>query len=211
MKKSIKTSHYISAIIVTIFVAAHLFNHLCSLLGAEQHIAIMQQLRLVYRHKLFEGMLLGAVLWQIGSGISLFIAQMRASRARTLSPVQRIQMWTGAYMAFFLLAHLSAVFVGRYVAQLDTNFYFGVAGLNTFPLNLFFIPYYSLAILAFFGHLAAIHAQKMQHFVGSLSPHQQAKIIFGLGVCLNISLLYGLTNGFKGVSIPTAYQLLTVS
>jgi hypothetical protein len=80
--------------------------------------------------------------------------------------------------------------------------------LNTFPLNLFFIPYYSLAIISFFVHVAMIHAKKMKSNFLYLRPDQQAKGIMVLGICLSILIMYGLTNGFKGVDIPKPYRLL---
>jgi hypothetical protein len=91
---------------------------------------------------------------------------------------------------------------------LDTNFYFGVAGLNTFPFSLFFIPYYSLAIISFFAHAASIHSKKMKQSVGGIAPTGQAIIILISGFALTIFILYGLTNHFNGQAIPTEYQLL---
>jgi hypothetical protein len=40
-------------------------------------------------------------------------------------------------MALFLIIHVSAVLTGRFILHLDTNFYFGVAGINNFPFSLF--------------------------------------------------------------------------
>jgi hypothetical protein len=108
----------------------------------------------------------------------------------------------------FFLIHLSAVLGGRFILKLDTNFYFGVAGLNTFPFNLFFVPYYGLAIVSFFGHLAAIHHKKMQKTVLGISPNTQSKAILAFGIGLTFIIFYGLTNEFKGVEIPKEYQVL---
>lgn len=98
---------------------------------------------------------------------------------------------------------------GRFVLSLDTNYYFGVAGLNSFPVNLFFIPYYGLAILAFWGHIAAIHSMKMKKTIFNLSPDLQAKAILLMGVLFVITILYALTNQFRGVEIPETYHILT--
>ena len=97
--------------------------------------------------------------------------------------------------------------IGRNVLNLDTNFYFGAAGLNIFPLNLFFIPYYGLAITSFFGHLAAIHYQKMKTTVLGFTAKKQSNFILVIGVILTFIILYGLTNGLEGFEIPEAYQL----
>jgi len=112
------------------------------------------------------------------------------------------------YLAIFFIIHLTAVFGGRLFLHLDTNFYFGVAGLNSFPFNLFFIPYYGLAIISFFGHVASIHNQKMKYNILSVTPKQQSRAILITGILLTIVVFYGLTNHFKGVVIPKEYEVL---
>jgi hypothetical protein len=108
----------------------------------------MHVLRNVYRNPVMEICLLLAVGVQIMSGIKLWIPK----RKTVTSTFDKLQLWSGMYLAFFFIIHISAVLAGRFLLQLDTNFYFGVAGLNTFPLSFFFIPYYSLAIFSFFVH-----------------------------------------------------------
>jgi hypothetical protein len=100
---------------------------------------------------------------------------------------------------------------GRLILKLDTNFYFGVAGLNTFPFNLFFIPYYGLAIFSFFGHIAAIHRKKMKISILGVSPIYQSKIILITSFLLIILIFYGLTNHFRGMAIPKEYKVLVGS
>jgi hypothetical protein len=199
-----KRLHYVSGLIIATFVTFHLLNHLSALYGPEQHIATMNSLRVVYRNPVVEVVLLGAVLVQIVSGWRLF----RSTRRTDTTFFQKLHRWTGLYLAGFFLIHLGAVLGGRLVLHLDTNFYFGVAGLNTFPFNLFFVPYYGLAILSFFGHLAAIHHQKMTRTVAGLSPAAQAVGILWVGAVVTVVILYGLTNGFRGVPIPAAYGVL---
>ncbi|HTO15015.1 MAG TPA: hypothetical protein VLZ83_04555 [Edaphocola sp.] len=200
----IKRLHYISGLTITIFVGLHLFNHASSVFGADVHIKIMDSLRLFYRNILFESILLIAVLVQIYSGIKLF----RINRKTAFSSYEKLHIWTGLYLAFFFIFHLSAVFGGRLFLHLDTNYYFGVAGLNSFPLNLFFIPYYVLAIVSFFGHISSIHNSKMKHNIFSLTPKRQSKLILIFGICLTTVIFYGLTNHFNGVKIPPEYNVL---
>jgi len=164
----------------------------------------MRTLRVVYRNPFAETLLMGAVLWQIGSGLQLF----RAGRHRAASGFDRLQRASGLYLAIFFTIHLSAVWGGRLLLKLDTNFYFGVAGLNTFPANLFFIPYYGLAVLSFFAHLASAHRQKMTRPLFGLTPRQQGVVILTSGALLTILIFYGLTNGFHGVTIPEEYGVL---
>ncbi len=162
----------------------------------------MQQFRKIYRNPLVEFPLLGAVLLQIYAGIRL--VKRRSGKPHGF--YDRLQVWTGLYLAFFLLIHVIAVMVGRFILQLDTNFYFGAAGINSFPFNLFFIPYYSLAIWCFFGHIAAIHYRKMLE--RNRYVKWQSFTIICIGTILSVTILYGITGGFKGVDIPSSYNVL---
>jgi hypothetical protein len=199
-----KKLHYISGIAIAIFIALHLINHLVSIAGVGQHLELMDKLRLLYRNPIVETVLLVAIFIQIISGLRLF----SAGRKLAISNFEKLHIWTGIYLAIFFMIHLSAIFSGRFILRLDTNFYFGVAGLNSFPFNLFFIPYYGLAIFSFFGHIASIHNKKMKRTIFGLTPNFQARTILFFGICVTIMIFYGLTNHFKGVSIPKEYNVL---
>lgn len=196
--------HYLSGLVITVFIGLHLFNHFCALYGADKHIEVMNFLRDFYRNIGVESLLLAATAAQIISGLILF----RARRKSAVSGFDKLQIYTGLYLAFFLIIHVSAVLTGRAFLHLDTNFYFGVAGLNTFPYSLFFVPYYALAVVSFFGHVASIHSKKMKRTVAGLVPATQAKVILAAGFMLTFLLFYGLTNHFKGVEIPEPYRVL---
>ena len=201
---NIRKIHYLSGITLTVFIGIHLFNHFMGIIGPEAHIEWMDKLRVVYRNRIVESILLLAVIVQIYSGIRLFLE----TRKRKSKFYQKIQIWSGLYLAVFLLIHVGAVMAGRFILGVDTNFYFGVAGLNTFPMSIFFLPYYSLAIMAFFGHIASIHAMKMRKEVLGLSVVKQSNLLLILGVLISLIIMYSLTNGFTGVEIPAAYNVL---
>ena len=196
--------HYIAGLTIVAFVGIHLYNHLLSIWGADRHIEMMNTLRLFYRNIFIEAILLFAVLVQIVSGLKL----VKENRKTATSPFEKLQIWTGLYLAIFFIIHLSAVLSGRLFLHLDTNFYFGVAGLNSFPFNLFFIPYYGLAIISFFGHIASIHSKKMRQTIFGLSPNSQSIAIMIFGITLTIVIFYGLTNRFDGVATPREYEVL---
>ena len=196
--------HFISGLTLTIFIGFHLLNHFMSLLGVEAHIAMMDNLRIVYRNPIVETVLLLAAALQIFSGLKL-IAKFRTTNTHFFDT---LRVWSGLYLAGFLLIHVGAVLTGRFILDLDTNIYFGAAGLNAFPFNLFFIPYYALAILAFFGHIASIHFRKMKNNIFGLSPILQSKLIVLIGFLATLLVLYGLTNGFTGMEIPSEYNIL---
>ena len=199
-----KRIHYYSGIIISIFVGFHLFNHFYSIFGINAHIELMHAFRVVYRNILVETILLVAVAIQIITGIKLFLKK----RKTAFGFFDKLQIWTGLYLASFLIFHVSVVFIGRYYLKLDTNIYFGVAGLNTFPYNLFFIPYYGLAIISFFGHISAVHSKKMKSKIFEIEPAKQSYAILFVGVLLTVGIFYGLTNGFSGIEIPAEYGVL---
>lgn len=201
---SIKKLHLLTGLTLTIFIGIHLFNHVYSIFGAVKHIELMSGLRHFYRNIFVETILILAAIVQMISGLALFFR----NRGKAVTNFDKLQIWTGLYLAVFLIIHLTAVFAGRLLLNLDTNFYFGVAGLNTFPVNLFFIPYYGAAMISFFGHVAAIHSKKMKHDVLGISASGQSKIILALGVSLTVVIFYGLTNHFQGVEIPIEYNVL---
>lgn len=199
-----KNIHYLSGLIITVFVLLHLINHTVSIWGADAHIEMMHTLRTFYRNGIVEVLLLGAVFIQIISGLKL----VKENRGRHIIFFDKIHVWSGLYLVGFFLIHVSAVLTGRLILHLDTNFYFGAAGLNTFPFNLFFIPYYALAVIAFFAHLASVHAKKMKVQVMGISPKRQAIAILIVGLGWTFIILYGMTNHFTGIEIPEAYNVL---
>lgn len=165
---------------------------------------MMNTFRLFYRNIFIETILLAAVIVQIISGLKL----LKTNRKIANTNFEKLHIWTGLYLAIFFVIHLSAIFAGRYFLHLDTNFYFGVAGLNSFPINLFFIPYYGLAIISFFGHIASIHSKKIKKQIFNLTPNMKATVILVFGILLTVIIFYGLTNHFQGVQLPKEYNII---
>jgi hypothetical protein len=199
-----KKGHYFSGIFIAVFVSIHLMNHLIGLWGITEHIEFMEKLRFYYRNIFIELILLGAIVFQIISGLSLFRTKIKTAN----TSFEKIQVWSGAYLAIFFIFHISAVMTGRYLLHLDTNFYFGAAGINTFPFNLFFVPYYGLAILSFFGHIATAHNKRMKSNFLNISPKGQARLIISLGFLVTVLVFCGITDYLKGIRIPKAYGVL---
>jgi hypothetical protein len=203
-KMRIKKLHYVSGLTIAFFVTLHLINHVCSVIGVKAHIEFMEMLRHFYRNIFVEIILLLALLVQIISGLKLFFVNRKVATTR----FEKLHIWSGLYLAFFFMLHVNAVFVGRFYLHLDTNFYFGAAGINTFPVNLFFVPYYTLAIMAFFGHIASVHHKKMTREVFGVSSHMQAKAILIFGACVTLLIFFGVTDHFRGIQIPVEYNVL---
>jgi hypothetical protein len=94
---------------------------------------------------------------------------------------------------------------GRVIFHLDTNIYFGAAGINLFPFNLFFIPYYFLSITAIFTHIACIHYKKAGQYLPIKMVKNQSIIIVFTGILLAFLIIMGMTDYFKGLLIPNDY------
>lgn len=187
-----RTGHYWSGIMLSVFIGFHLFNQLTSLPGPDAHIAVMQAFRAVYRHRVVEALLLAAVAFQIITGLRMiFKGALRAT-------AEKIQVYSGLYLSFFLLVHVGAVLYGRSL-KLDSNFYFAAAGLNLYPATFFFIPYYLLAVSAVSLHVAAIHYRK----TGSL---QWSRAIALTGLLVAVLIITGFTNGFRWRPMPPANE-----
>jgi len=201
---STRRIHYISGLTLTVFIGLHLVNHLSSLWGIATHIELMDSLRLVYRNPFAELLLMGAVLTQIISGIKLF----RTEKNIPATWFAQLHRWSGMYLAVFLVIHVGAVMTGRFLLHLDTNFYFGAAGLNSLPFSLFFVPYYGLAVISFFAHIACVHHAKMSITIAGVLPSMQAKAILVTGILVTFIIFYGMTGHFRGVEIPKAYHVL---
>jgi hypothetical protein len=201
-KNTLKTIHYYSGLFLALFILMHIANHLLSLISVEDHIEFMDKMRLIYRHPVFETILLIAVLGQIISGLSL-VKALKAIKSDHLS--DKLHIYSGLYLALFLLIHVSAVISGRVVFHLDTNIYFGAAGINLFPFNLFFVPYYFLAVSSIFIHIACIHYKKASVYMLPSKVKVQAIMIGISGIILAFIIIMGMTSFFNGLSIPSDY------
>jgi succinate dehydrogenase/fumarate reductase cytochrome b subunit len=195
--------HRVSGIIMAAFVVIHVLNHCASLFGAEAHIVFMNTVRPLYRNPPAEVLLILAALVQIVSGVQ----QVRTLRkTNTKGLFTRIRMYSGIYLGLFLLVHLTAVFGFRHVKEMDTNFDFIVPGFNTYPATLFFIPYYSLAVIAFFFHLSAVHYSKMQFYTSEQTARRQAIIGLSVGVLVAFLIVLGYTDYFNGREISAQFK-----
>lgn len=194
----IKKIHYISGILLGLFIGLHIVNHLMIVNGADAHIIFMESIRKFYRNPFIEAFLLLAVVIQVSSGISL----ARKKWNHTPSIFEKLQLWSGLFFVYFLVSHTSVVLLGRYIFHLDTNLYYGASPLNNNPLKFYFIFHYGLAILAFFTHVGCAHHSKMKRFVGEKTAVNQSWIIMGIGIIITGVILFYMMH----LAIPKEYQ-----
>ncbi|MVN91438.1 hypothetical protein [Mucilaginibacter aquatilis] len=191
-RNRIKKLHYVSGLTLSLFIGFHLINHLYAIAGPERHIAIMDIFRKIYRNPIVETLLLLVVFLQVITGVRLAI------RRKAQLPAERLHVYSGWYLAFFLIAHVGAVLSARFVQHLDTNFYFGAVGLNFSPSVYLFVPYYFLGVAAISIHVAAIHYLKtgskmMSYGIGTI------------GIMTSTIIILAFTNCFQGRAMPVEY------
>lgn len=191
--------HGALGLIIGTFLLAHLSNHLAALAGVETHIAIMDTLRVIYRHPALETLLLAAVAGQVGLGLTF----LWRARGKVHGWVSQLQLASGAYLAFFLIVHAGAVLTGRTMG-LDTNFYFAAAGYQQMLTALFFVPYYFLAVAVLFTHLGCA----AYWLTRDSNPLLALRLLWGLiGIGIGLSLLISasLTGIATSFEVPEAY------
>ncbi len=193
--------HRFAGLTLAVFIGLHLINHLFALVSIAQHIKVMDAFRLIYRNPLGEALLLLAIMVQVPSGIML----VRRKGWRGLPLAERAQVASGGYLAFFLVAHVFAVMMGRYFFHVDTNFYFASAVLFS-PVWLFYVVYYGLSVVSVFTHVASIHYQKMLPRTSPQRAQTQALAIVGIGVVITVLILLVFSGAVYEIRIPPAYK-----
>jgi hypothetical protein len=198
---TLRKLHGLSALPIAAYALVHIANHLVGLGGIESHIAFMRAARLVYRFPVVEAVLLLAIAFQICSGLTLVVRGWRERRGF----LPWLQAGSGAYLAFFFLAHVGAVIFGRTVLHLDTNFYYAAAGFYVPPFQFFFAPYYFLAVLALFTHSGCalywqLHARSRAARVLAVA------IPSGVGLVVSLLIVSSLAGVFYPVEVPAPYK-----
>lgn len=196
--------HKASAVLIGLFIFVHLINHLYILVGIEQHIEVMNTFRLVYRNILAESILLLCIFFQICSGIYL-VWKRKGQRSGFLEKAQAV---SGLYLAFFFINHVGSVFFGRLAVEVDTNIYFGIAGFYTNPFQFYFIPYYSLSVIALFVHLASAFNWLSRNSIPKGLRESLSYLTIVIGIVFSGTLVLGFNGVFYEISIPQEYSAM---
>jgi succinate dehydrogenase/fumarate reductase cytochrome b subunit len=187
--------HGVSAIPIVLFALVHLANHLAGLWSGQVHIAFMRRARLVYRHPAVEIALALCILFQFATGILLTWRTIRSGSSGGW--MKRLQSISGAYMALFLISHVSAVTRTRYLRHVDTNWvWLTSSNLLTDQWSARLTPYYFLGIVALSLHLAcAARFVLLGHGAKDSSSNRAFAAIVGTGLVAAIAIMVGLIRG----------------
>lgn len=149
----LRVLHGVTGLVILLFVALHLANHLTGLFGPLVHARVMAIGRVVYRSQLVEPVLVAILLVQVASGLRL---AWRWS-SRPLDAAKVMQTGSGAYLAAFILTHLNSAFVSaRWVHGTPTDWAWATGapdGLLMDAWNIRLLPHYALGVFFIIAHL----------------------------------------------------------
>lgn len=189
-----KQAHRRLAGFIGIFLAVHFATHFGALAGFETQDAIMRLGREVYRIPPVELLLVAALLAQVVLGVRLLGTIRRRKRKDAWHWAQFL---SGAYLAYFIVAHTAAALGTRLLAELDTDFHWPAATLLLDPLRWVFAPYYVLAVSALVAHLfAALHFRK---------PAKWHTPALAIGPLSGIAIVLAYGGWLYRVTLPSEY------
>lgn len=198
---TLRAYHFTSALVLGLFVALHLANHIAGLAGQAQHVAFMHAVRPLYRNAVVEPLLLALFASQIVSGLAMVIRGWQSRHGG----VAWLQAASGLYLAVFITIHALAVLSGRAALGLDTDFRFAAAGFHVPGWPWYFWPYYSLAVLALFAHAGCAIYWKM----GGRDRRSALfvlRAIVATGAVLGLLIVAALAGKLYPVDIPARYK-----
>jgi len=171
--------HASSAIVLGLFAIAHVFNHSLAIVSLGTHTAVLHVLRLVYRQRIGQTILVAAVAVQVCTGLTM----VWKYSLRRASPLRNLQLVSGIYLAVFLVSHLIAVFTIRQHG-VDSDFAWAShapAGLLGALSTVSLLPRYSLAVLAVFVHLACQARWNLSRVMSESAARKASYSVMALG------------------------------
>ena len=153
MQRKFRILHRCLALFLLLFISTHLAVRFMAIAGPQTHTAALQSIQGIYRHPVGEAILVLAIIAQIAVGVRLLRNRMSQNKR---SGWATAQLWSGAYLGFFLIVHTTAAVYTHNIYGLETDFYWAAGSLIVQPLFIWFVPYYFFAIVALFT-LSLIH------------------------------------------------------
>lgn len=150
-----RVAHGISGAVLVLYVAFHLFDHLCGLLGPAVWTEVADVGRKVYRAQVIQPILVVLMLFQVVSGL-------RMAWRWSANPVgfyRLCQIASGVYLSVYILGHMNSVFFyARMHLHIQTGWDFATGaptGLIHDPWNIRLLPHYALGVFFVLTHLAS--------------------------------------------------------
>lgn len=182
----------IALLVLLVFLAWHLGNHVLALWSSALHGRTMKRLEQVYRARAVEPLLIVGMALLVATGLRL------AWRHTTIhgDGYRRLQTLTGFYLAAFVLSHLTAILVlARWQGHVNTGTWaYESAAPDGFLGNAWnprLLPHYSIAVWAVITHVGlGLRGVLRAHGLGERAANlvARAAIVAGAGATLAISL-----------------------
>jgi hypothetical protein len=190
--------HGLTAAVLILYVSFHILNHLFGLVGPEAHAAVMKIGRVVYRSSVGEPLLVGAMLFQVGTG--LYLAWRWSAAPQGFH--RTYQVASGAYLSLYIVGHMNSVFVyARRFLGIPTDWNFAIGaptGLIHDPWNIRLLPHYALGVFFVLSHIASgLRGVLIAHGVA----RRHADRFWGAGVALSAIVAVAIIAGMCGVRI----------
>jgi len=183
--------HRLLGLSLVVFILAHFANHAALFWGLEHHLAMQDALRKVYRHPFVEPLLLAGVATQLFMG-----ARLLSKRRWPRRFWPRLQWASGLILLLFLIQHVGAALYTRAAwPNVDTNVYWAASVVSETYSALYFAPYYTLGVAAFFVHISAFLALKLR-------CRRVAYFLCIFGVVFSVSLVMALSGLFFAIDLP---------
>lgn len=196
--------HRLSAIFLTLYALLHLGNHAAGMWGPQTHIELMEGFRTLYRTLFVEVLLMSCVLIQAATGIFFIVRRWGQRRG----VIETAQVWSGAYLAFYMVDHVMEVMNARMLHSTDTNFWFMAANFQQTPDRYWLMPYYFLGVLALFVHLGCAFHWGMDGRL-SLRARNAVFTTFSVtGAILGLLIVATFAGYFYEIELPPQYLRL---
>lgn len=142
-------------------------------------------------------------LFAVG-GIDTHIAVMEGLRKIYRQPLVEVLLLV--CVAFQIGSGL--IFIKRRWGQhdLDTNFYFAVAGIHVDPFQYFFVPYYFFAVVTVFCHVACAGRWLLRERLSQQMRDRLGYAVISAGILASFLIMLALAGGLYPVEIPGDYR-----
>ncbi len=181
-----------AAALIFVFIAMHLGNHVTALWNLRTHSMIMTALRHWYRGPAVERVLVVLMLFQIASGLVLLFAKLD----RPSDFYQSVQTATGAYLAIYIAAHMTAIFLlGRWFLGMDTNtsYIFLKDGYLSNFFSVRFVSHYGLGAFAVITHAACgLRNVMIAHHLGESAANRIFSGLAASGAIVGVAITMAL-------------------
>ncbi len=194
--RGLRTMHGVSALLLLlVFLAPHLFNHVFGLWGIDTHRALMRILRVWYRNGLLQPLIIAGFAFQIVSGLVLFKRKSGVAR----DCYDTLQTASGVYLAVFIAAHVNSVFtLARYFGT-DTDYAWAVGaptGLLADPWSIRLVPHYALAVFFLASHLVCGARLILRtHGMAARRADRLSAVLLVIGLLLTLLIAAGMLGG----------------